>query len=268
MKLDICIAIFNEFKHTKKFINSLFDSTYHNFDLYITDNGSTDGSSDWINSLGRKNIHIHKFNNNMGCSAGWNQALRMGDSEYKVLTQNDIMFSKNWDKYLIKILEEYQDYGAVGSVEIENLDCSQKELDLLSEHLRKECIIEGSFYIPCILMKKDFFNKVGGFDENFIGGMYEDSDFIKRACNEGLKWCQYGMSIVSHDFGQTSSKHSKVGHNKKIFEEKWKNKESKPSYIRYNNPDFSKCYTKFHKIKREYIEEACKKTGIPYRGTK
>lgn len=268
MKLDICIAILNELKYTKKFIDSLFDSTYHDFDLYILDNGSADGSMEWIESLNRENIHVHRFETNKGCSAGWNYALKMGNSDYKVLTQNDIMFSKNWDKHLTDILEANPQYDAAGSVEIEKLACSQADFDKIVDELRNECIIEGAFYIPCILMKQEFLDRTGYFDERFIGGMYEDSDFIKRAHNADLKWCQYGKSIVNHDFGQTSRKHSRVAHNKKVFEEKWKNKECKPSYILYKNKELRYLYTPFNKIKEKHVIEACEKNNIEYKRTR
>jgi len=263
-KIDICLAVFNNLKWTQKFIDSVYQSTYSDFDLVITDNGSQDNTIDWLESLGLKNLKIIKLKENYGCACGWNEALKKGENDFRVLTQNDIQFSKNWDKYLIDFLKENDDYYAAGSQEIENIDLQQEELNTLADCFKNDVISYNSFYIPCIMFKKEIFDIVGWFDENFKTGTYEDSDFIERCIQNDVKFAQIFNSIVCHVFGQTSRQCARADINKKYFEEKWDGKERKTVPIFYNKIGYDDIY-RSGKIKNDIIKKELENLNIPYR---
>jgi len=263
--IDICLAVYNNLFWTKRFIDSLYKSTYSDFNLYITDNGSSDDTYLWLKSLSYNNINIIKNEINLGCAKGWNLSLKKAQSEIIVLTQNDIQFSKNWDKYLLSFLEENPEFSAVGSQEIENLDISQEDFDKLVESFKINSVKYNSFYIPCVMIKKEVFKKIGYFDENFIGGFYEDQDFIRRCAIAKIKYAQVLDSIVCHCYGRTSRYHAQIDINKKYFLEKWENwddSEIKDYLIYYNDDKLSYLYNGMGKIKREFIKKELEKNNI------
>lgn len=272
MKIDICLAVLNNIDYTKKFIDSLYRSTYHDFELIITDNGSKDGTSEWLSSLGYDNLKVISYQKNTGCATGWNSAIKGGVNKHVVLTQNDIQFSKNWDKPLVDFLEANKDHMAAGSIEIENLDLSQEELDRLCLEFKNNIIGYNRFYIPCIMMHRDIFDKVGYFDENFKTGTYEDSDFINRCANADVKFAQVFDSIVCHVFGRTSRKYANVGYNRDYFFKKWKDKEVKNLHLGHNielKGYLSKLYGgRTGKIDNDIVKEKLKKLNIPIREVK
>lgn len=264
MCIDICLAVFDNLKWTQKFIDSVYKTTYSDFQLYITDNGSTDGTFEWLVSLGYGNMNVIKLDRNYGCSRGWNKALGCGQNDYQVLTQNDVQFAKNWDKYLLDFLEQNPSFMAAGSMEIENLDLSQIELDALSDSLKTGGILYGSFPIACVMMRKTIFDDIGYFDENFTTGTFEDYDFIRRCANVEMKFAQIFDSIICHVHGQTSRKYANVTESQKYFLQKWDDKEVKEIREFFNNPELEKMLF-CGKIKQELLKEKLDNLNIEYR---
>ena len=91
---SFCSFYFNIFcnlhSHTQRKIclPSLKKQTFEDFELIIVDNGSTDGSQDFI----RKNypeIHLLKLEKNIGFSPAVNLGIKAGIGEYFVLINND-----------------------------------------------------------------------------------------------------------------------------------------------------------------------------------
>lgn len=261
-KIDVCLAVYNNLKWTQKFIDSLYSSTYSDFDLIVSDNGSTDGTSKWLKSLKLENLTLLEFNKNLGCACGWNRSLGEGKNNFRVLTQNDIQFAKNWDKYLLDFLNQNPECMAVGSAEIENMELSQEKLNELADCFKHGVVCYGSFYIPCIMVRKEIFNIVGWFDENFKTGTYEDFDFVDRCIQANVKFAQYMDSIVCHIHGQTSRTYARTDENREYYLNKWNGKEKTSIDIFFDKPEYSHLYS-MGKIKKEHVYSELSKLKIP-----
>jgi GT2 family glycosyltransferase/glycosyltransferase involved in cell wall biosynthesis len=78
-----------------------------------------------------------------------------------------------------------------------------------------------------ILVKKDFFDKVGGFDELYLPAYYEDTDLCMKARAAGLRVVYQPKSVVIHYEGVTSGTDLTSGTkkyqviNKEKFVERW-----------------------------------------------
>ena len=70
MKLSIITLTYNKLKYTKKYVESLFKYT-KDFELIIVDNGSTDGTREYLQSL--NNVKLIFNDENIGFSKGNNQ---------------------------------------------------------------------------------------------------------------------------------------------------------------------------------------------------
>ena len=90
MKLSIITLTYNKLKYTKKYVESLFKYT-KDFELIIVDNGSTDGTREYLKSL--DNIKLILNDENVGFSKGNNQGLEIAEGEYIAFLNNDISLS-------------------------------------------------------------------------------------------------------------------------------------------------------------------------------
>ena len=93
MKLSVITLTYNKLEYTKKFIESLYKYT-KDFELIIVDNGSTDGTVEFLKSL--KDVKLILNNENKGFSAGNNQGIELAEGEYIGFLNNDILLYPAW----------------------------------------------------------------------------------------------------------------------------------------------------------------------------
>lgn len=98
-KISIIIPVFNGENSIETSLNSLLNQTYHNFEVIIVDDGSTDCTSKVIESFTEKDSRfIYLFQENKGVSAARNKGLKNAVGEY-------ICFLDSDDFYEITFLE-------------------------------------------------------------------------------------------------------------------------------------------------------------------
>lgn len=81
----------------------------------MIDNGSNDGSRDYIKKIGESNHQIKIIFNesNIGFAAGHNLGIKMSDSEYVVCLNQDVILDKSFLKNAIEILDKNDKMGAL-----------------------------------------------------------------------------------------------------------------------------------------------------------
>lgn len=96
--LKILIVTYNRLPYLKKCIASIHGATAVPFEIMVADDGSTDGTVDWLLSQ-RKRRKINKliFNNRVGTAANFNQGIEAYDSEWVVIANDDMYFHRWWD---------------------------------------------------------------------------------------------------------------------------------------------------------------------------
>ena len=87
-KVSIIILGFNKVEYTRKCVESSEEFCTQNYELILINNGSTDGTKDYFDSIpGAVVIHNDE---NLGVSAGWNQGLDIASGEYYLILNNDV----------------------------------------------------------------------------------------------------------------------------------------------------------------------------------
>ena len=110
MKLSIITLTLNKLDYTKKFIKSLFEYT-KDFELIIVDNGSTDGTVEYLETL--DNIKLIKNSENKGFSAGSYKDLTrvayLNEDMWTELFMDNKKFIKDEIDTIISELQKYSD---------------------------------------------------------------------------------------------------------------------------------------------------------------
>ena len=108
-KTVIITPAFNKFEMaTKPFLQSLYQYTDENsFDLIIIDNGSTDGTVEYLENFAKEHSNIRLILNkeNLGYSKANNQGINLaleGNYKYIGLLNNDILFTPDFRKHGLK----------------------------------------------------------------------------------------------------------------------------------------------------------------------
>lgn len=74
---------------------------------------------------------------------------------------------------------------------------------------RRVVELSGSEYCPVFLIRKDVFNKMGGFDERFKPFLYEDADLCYRVRKAGYKTVVNGRVAIFHRTAITTFAYAK-----------------------------------------------------------
>lgn len=206
MKLSIITLTYNKIEYTKKFVESLFKYT-KDFELIIVDNGSTDGTVEYIKSLdGVKSI----FNTeNLGFSKGNNQGLELAEGEYIGFLNNDILLYPNWFEECEKVFQK-ENVGFISprhvnphydnTNEKDYIKYFQNNFNYTKEYEKHfdECVFS------CVLTKREVLNTIGNFDENYSPAFFEDNDIKYRAV-----LANYGIFVLNtacfYHFGSITS---------------------------------------------------------------
>jgi len=95
------------------------------FDVYVVDNGSKDGSPDYIKS-NFPNIILIQNDENLGFAKANNIALRLCDSRYVLLVNNDVEFISNVFDEIIDFMDRSPDVAVSGCQLIDGKNSLQR----------------------------------------------------------------------------------------------------------------------------------------------
>jgi len=187
------------------------------FDVIIVDNGSTDGS---VNFIKENYPHFTLIENqvNLGFSAAVNQGIKASDAEYVFLLNNDTRIQPGCMPSLLECISKDVDIFAVSSKmvryddpdivddagdEYTILGWTKKRGDGKSSNLYED---EEEVFSACAgaaLYRKSIFEEIGYFDEAFFAYL-EDVDISYRARIYGYRCVYCPQAIVYHRTSATS----------------------------------------------------------------
>jgi len=225
-KIGIIIVNWNGKKFLKNCLDSLQNQTYKEFQIYFVDNGSTDGSLDFIKQ-NYAQIKTISLDHNTGFAYPNNLAFEecQKDSEIKyILTlNNDTQVSPNFLQTLIEVAEKDEKIGAVNPkvkffYEKNLLDNTgvviAKDGGGMNRGFKEEdqgqYDKEEEVFGPCAgaaLYRRSAIENSGFFDDNFFA-YYEDLDLAWRLRYFGYKTMYTPNTVVQHVHSATGISHS------------------------------------------------------------
>ncbi|MDP2939846.1 MAG: glycosyltransferase family 2 protein [Candidatus Omnitrophota bacterium] len=184
--VSVIITNFNGIKYLRNCFESLYAGSYKNIEIIFVDNGSADGSLEFVHQA-FKNIKTIDNKDNLGLSIASNRGAEIADGKYLFFYNNDTIADTDLISNLVKAMENDSKIGIAG--------CKTYTYDgkyLINAGVA--CDIFGypygkgkPFYVDAgIFIRKDLFYKIGKFDEKmFLYG--EDRDICWRCWLYGYK---------------------------------------------------------------------------------
>ena len=201
----------------------------YSYEIIIVDNHSS--AKVPKNALKTPASLLIKNETNVGYGAALNQGAKIAKGKYLLLSNPDIVFQKNAISLMVDKLEKDSITGIIGPQFLNSNKKIQKvgsDIPLLFESVFSFSILNKLFQnnkysrkyfiadfdrkkekeIPaiagaCMLIRKDIFNKVKGFDERFF--MYfEEADICYKILKAGFKVLYYPSAKVIHLVGRSS----------------------------------------------------------------
>jgi len=212
---SIFIATFNGLGFTKQCLKSIFDNVSvvkTDYEVIVCDNGSTDGTVEYLNSLEKQGMIKVIYNKeNMGFPKAQNHMAEVAQGKYYLLLNNDTLVTKGFLDNLIRCIKTDPKICAVGPYsnavsgrQKSPISCSYKgveELEKFSEKFSQEEKYTDFLVFFCCLIKSEVWKEIGGLDEEFTPGNFEDNLFCWKALDKGYKLKICGNSFVHHFCG-------------------------------------------------------------------
>ncbi len=226
-KVSVIILNWNTKNFLEKFLPTVIRTNYPNLEIIVADNGSSDGSAQFVEE-NFKNVKLIKFDKNYGFCGGYNRAFKFAEGDYIVLLNSDIEVPQNWLTPLIDFMEQNPDVfacqpkilsyfernrfeyaGACGGF-IDKFGypfCRGRIFNFCEEDIGQYDDARQIFWATgaCMLVRKKFLDEVGPLDENFFAHM-EEIDWCWRANLHGYKVFCLPQSVVYHVGGGTLPK--------------------------------------------------------------
>jgi len=193
---SIIIPTFNNLEYLKLCLRSLKKNSSYNNEIIIHVNEGSDGSLDFVT----KNNLIHTYSkNNVGLCTAVNTAAKKSTTDYVIFSHDDMYYCPNWDRFL---------YDEIKNLNTNSFFLSGTMIEKNSGHLQLDC---GSDYInfdehkllnnynkikyfdhqgthwPPSCIHKTYWNKVGGFGEEYNPGIGCDPDLNIKLWKAGVR---------------------------------------------------------------------------------
>lgn len=236
---SVIIPVFNKVEYTRPCLDALMRNTAEaNCEIIVVDNGSTDGTKEFLKALGNK-VKVITNKTNLGFAKACNQGAAAASGEYLVFLNNDTVPLPGWLPPLVQAAEENPCVAVVGSKLIYPDETIQHAGVVFSQRSNQPYHIYRCFpkehpavnrlrefsavTAACMLVKRDIFFEVGLFDEQYINA-YEDADLCLKIKQKGYRILYTPQSVLYHYESVTEGRKDRGLYSKRIFQRKWSDK--------------------------------------------
>ncbi len=191
--ISVIIPTYNRKDFLLTTVESVINQTFHDFELLIIDDGSTDNTRDFISQYNDSRIRYYYLKKNKGPSFARNFGIKKSRADFIAFLDSDDRWKKDKlkiqynamisnSRFLLSHTEEiwYKNGKILNPKKIHK----KRGGDIFEQSL-KLCSISMS----TVMAHKDIFNKVGLFDENLI--VCEDYDMWLRVTS------RYSILLIS-----------------------------------------------------------------------
>ncbi|MBI3993678.1 MAG: glycosyltransferase family 2 protein [Candidatus Lambdaproteobacteria bacterium] len=219
-KISIIILSFGQSKYTLACLQSVSVHTAPAppFEVLVFDNGSSAEHLERIEKYS-SSLCLLRSEENLGFAKGCNAAAAHARGEYLLFLNNDTLVTPGWLTALLHVMQAHADAGIVGP-KLMYADGTLQEAGakvLQDGHVEQRGKADDAhrpIYNRCeavpyctgaaILVRRDIFRAVDGFDESYAPAYYEDADLCFKFRQAGYETYYSPDALVIHREGGTS----------------------------------------------------------------
>ncbi|HET7478838.1 MAG TPA: glycosyltransferase family 2 protein [Rubrobacteraceae bacterium] len=217
-RVSVVIPNWNGAKFLGVCLSSLHSQSFEDFETILVDNGSTDGSVEFVKS-NFPEVRVYALEDNHGFSVAANAGIEASGTEYVALLNNDTETVPGWLEALVRSAEAHPEAGLFASklVDFHNrrfLDGAGDAIRLsglpyrLGHGERDRGQFDEISYVfgacaAAAMYRRKMLDEIGFFDEDFVS-YCEDGDVSFRAQLADYH-CLYVPDAVVYHMGSAST---------------------------------------------------------------
>jgi len=212
MLVSIIIVNYNGKNYLEQCLNSLKKVDFNDFEIILVDNNSTDDSLEFVKN-NYPSIIIVKLDKNRGFAEPNNMGAKIAKGKFLLFLNNDTVVTPNFITKLADVLKKNPKIAICQSLLLKpdgSIDSSGDFIDKIgivynSKTRIKEIREISTPRAASMMIRKEIFSKLGGFDEKFYFS-FEDVDLGWRTWILGYNVVVVPESVVYHSVGKTTHK--------------------------------------------------------------
>jgi glycosyltransferase involved in cell wall biosynthesis len=170
--VSVIIPTYNHAHYVSEAIESVLQQTYHNYEIIVVDDGSTDRTREAVAKYGTRVRYL--WQQNQGLSSARNTGLRTAKGSLIGLLDADDTYEPDFLSTLVSILEASSNadgvYCRAQTVDVTNQPLPQQIGKVVPSERLYHALLEGGFFPPlCMFAHKYCYEQAGLFDESFQG---------------------------------------------------------------------------------------------------
>lgn len=240
---SVVVVSYNQWHLTERCLQSIAEqSDTEALEVIVVDNASADETPQRLQAWQQQDPERRRIvlnQDNLGFGPAVNQGLALAQGDYLIILNNDIIVGPGWARGLRRHLETDPQLGILcpvtnnigneaqvalhGSTPAEVFE-SARHYNLGKVGKLLPLTIAAFF---CVMIPRHVYTRLGGLDEQFVPGFFEDDDYCLRIKALGLHiGCAEDVFVyhelsASFDKVSTSRRQAIFERNKALFEQKW-----------------------------------------------
>jgi GT2 family glycosyltransferase/glycosyltransferase involved in cell wall biosynthesis len=183
--VSIIIPVYNALEYARQCLESVYRAAGRvPFEVIVVNNGSSPDVARWLSSEieRRPGLSVLSFDRPLGFSKAVNEGARKAQGELLVILNSDAVVTNGWLDGLtgamrtdarIGIASPVSDHCGPGPQLVSEPPDAGAHLRLIEEPRR--------LFFFCVMIRRELWESLGGLDEIYQLGTYEDDDFCLRA---------------------------------------------------------------------------------------
>jgi GT2 family glycosyltransferase len=253
-KYSIIIPTYSNLENLKPCLESVIETSIDP-EIIVVDNGSFDGTSAYLEFMHKRYAHFLKvitLDTNKGYAGAINIGIKEARGLYIVSLNDDVITTPKWNLYLSEAIESYGvEYGKIGIISprtnyaASHCLINEEESRYLGDpwglagkiHQQFGKAISVAPWVPgfAMMIRRELIENIGGFDERYFPGGFEDNDFCTRAWHAGYRTAVAEGVFVLHTGSVTFKRfypEMNIGlNNLSIYLKKWRESHSIQSVV-------------------------------------
>lgn len=197
----IVISVRDGLKFFKLCFHSLLSFTDRPFSIHVIDHLGGLPTKKYFRTMHANHpVYLHRydgdFNFALQANLGLREAFKFPQVKYGLLLNADTVVEPFW---LSKMLDAMSIHDRIGIVGPMSNKANPEQMDRGNFGMAVPAQRASGF---CMLFKRQVWEELGGFDEEFVGGGFEDWDFCERAIRNGWLVTIDGKTHIHHFYKQ------------------------------------------------------------------
>ncbi len=222
-RVSVIISTFNGERYIREAVQSILDQTFHDFELILVNDGSTDATLEILRGFDDPRITIVNNPGNQGIAASQNKALSVATGEYLALMDHDDVSLPERLQMQVAFLDDHPEVGMLGCncISVDEKD----HVESVSSHFRDDAFLKWQlllcgcpFFHTSLMVRRSAMERVGGYDGKyrFAGDYYviaklTDSCGVSNLDQPLVKWRVHSSSASSINREQLSDEAVEIG---------------------------------------------------------